>query len=60
MKTVLRTLFASVLAVVLLAMFTATGCKKEEGTLEKLGKQADKKVEQSKESLKEAKEDLEK
>ncbi len=64
MRTALRTLIASILILAICALFT-NGCGKEEGAIEKLGKSADKALEESQESLesaaektKEAAEDL--
>lgn len=64
MRTDLRTFIASILILAMCALFT-NGCGKEEGTIEKLGKSADKAMKESQKSLesaaekaKEAAEDL--
>ena len=49
MGRILKLLMAALIAISLLGM--TAGCGKEEGTLEKLGKKADKGIEETKKSL---------
>jgi hypothetical protein len=53
MRNALRTLIASILILAMCTLFTS-GCGKEEGAIEKLGKSADKALKESQKSLESA------
>ena len=59
MKSVIKALCTMALSIALFAVLATTACKKEEGPLERMGKDADKALEQAKDAAKDAKKDLE-